>query len=380
MAQRRSGFGYVRRLPSKRYQASYVGPDSARHTAPDTFEAEIDAKAWLAAERRLVTDNAWTPPAERTRRRGTSVATVGEHAERWLVRAQARRQRPLRPTTVAHYRGILDRFIIPAFGDRPLSAVTEEDVEDWYADLEGATGATLREHAYSLLRTIYLDAERRTKGVVKSPCKVEGAGRARTVRKIEVATLDELEALTAAMPERLRLAVLLMAWCALRYGEAAELRRADVDLRRGVLHVRRGVVRAGGKVIVGPTKSDAGERDVAIPPHLVPAVKAHLAAHTAWGRDGLLFPAPDGGHLAHSSFLWHWNRAKVAAGRPDLTPHALRHTGAVLAAQTGATLAELMARLGHSTPQAAMRYQHAAKGRDAQIAAAMSRLAGAADG
>jgi hypothetical protein len=47
----------------------------------------------------------------------------------------------------------------------------------------------------------------------------------------------------------------------------------------------------------------------------------------------------------------------------------------VLAAATGATLAELMARAGHSTPTAAMRYQHAAAGRDHEIAALLSKLA-----
>lgn len=46
----------------------------------------------------------------------------------------------------------------------------------------------------------------------------------------------------------------------------------------------------------------------------------------------------------------------------------------VTGTSTGATLAELMARLGHSTPSAALRYQHAAQGRDAQIAAALSAL------
>jgi len=55
--------------------------------------------------------------------------------------------------------------------------------------------------------------------------------------------------------------------------------------------------------------------------------------------------------------------------------HDLRHSGAVLAAATGASLAELMARLGHSTPQAAMRYQHAAQGRDRELAALLSKLA-----
>jgi integrase len=70
----------------------------------------------------------------------------------------------------------------------------------------------------------------------------------------------------------------------------------------------------------------------------------------------------------------HYYKARHAAGRDDLRWHDLRHSGAVLAAQSGATLAELMARLGHSTPAAAMRYQHAADGRDRAVAAAMSTL------
>ncbi len=37
-------------------------------------------------------------------------------------------------------------------------------------------------------------------------------------------------------------------------------------------------------------------------------------------------------------------------------------------------LAELMGRLGHSTPGAALRYQHAAQGRDMEIARALSAL------
>ena len=71
---------------------------------------------------------------------------------------------------------------------------------------------------------------------------------------------------------------------------------------------------------------------------------------------------------------WYYP-ARAAAGRSDLRFHDLRHSGAVLAAQSGATLAELMDRLGHSTPQAALRYQHAADGRGRVVAGRMSELA-----
>lgn len=65
----RRGFGMVRRLPSKRYQASYAGPDLGRHTAPNTFTTKGDAEAWLAEERKQVESGKWRPPAVGRRKR-----------------------------------------------------------------------------------------------------------------------------------------------------------------------------------------------------------------------------------------------------------------------------------------------------------------------
>ena len=62
----RRGWGRIRRLPSSgRYQANYVGPDRVRHNALMTFEAKIDAEAWLAAERRSIERDEWQPPSLR---------------------------------------------------------------------------------------------------------------------------------------------------------------------------------------------------------------------------------------------------------------------------------------------------------------------------
>jgi integrase len=168
--------------------------------------------------------------------------------------------------------------------------------------------------------------------------------------------------------------VLLAAWCGLRFGELAELRRADVDLAHGELRVRRGVVRAGGQWIAGTPKSPAGVRNVAIPPHLTDVVRDHLAGHTGREPGALLFTAQSGSYLTPGGLYDYFYPARLAAGRPDLRFHDLRHTGATLAAAAGGTIAELMRRLGHSTPGAAMRYQHAADDRDAAIAAALSEF------
>jgi integrase len=352
--RRPKGSGTVRQLPSRRWQARYRLPDGTMQAAPVT---KLDAAAWLADYAAGVT----VAPERR------ADPPLTDYAESWLA------GRDLKPRTREHYRSLLDDLILPELGKLKLSRVTPTRVRTWHATLNPNT-PTLRAHAYGLLRTILataiaddlLDA---------NPCRIRGAGQSKRKVQIQPATLPELEQIVAAVPERYRLMVLLASWCALRFGELTELRRSDVDTKGGRLRIRRGVTHVDGEYVVGTPKSDAGARDVAIPPHLLPLVKAHLLEHTQAGKGGLLFPSASGGHMAPSTLYGVFYKAREAAGRPDLHFHDLRHTGAVLAASTGATLAELMARLGHSTPAAAMRYQHASADRDRALAEMLSGLA-----
>ncbi|MEA5054686.1 MAG: tyrosine-type recombinase/integrase [Propionicimonas sp.] len=281
----------------------------------------------------------------------------------------------MKPRTTADYRRLLDRHLLPTFGDKPLRRITADDVSAWYLSMNAQT-PTERAHAYQLFRAILTTAaDPKVRLISQNPCQIDGAGQVSRAHEVRTASMEELATITSAMPKRLSLAVLLGAWCALRYGEIAELRRKDVDVRNGIIKVRRGVTWPNGKPTVGTPKSTSGARDVHVPPHIMPMIKAHLKDHTAPKAEALLFPALSGEYLHPRTFGKNFDKARDAAGRADLHFHDLQHTGAVLAAQTGATLAELMARLGHSTPGAAMRYQHAASDRDKAIAARLSALA-----
>ena len=197
-------------------------------------------------------------------------------------------------------------------------------------------------------------------------------------RDVNILTPTEVNQLAAKMPANLRASVLLAAWCGLRWGETSELRREDVTADCATLRVRRAVTYRSGEFHVGPPKTAAGVRDVAVPPHIRPTLKAHLRNHVGRGGDSLLFPDADGTHLRADLYRTHWEKARTGIGKPNLRVHDLRHVGAVLAAQSGATTAELMHRLGHTTPQMALRYQHVGEGRDAEIARRLSKLAAAA--
>lgn len=358
----RRSFGQVLKQRNGTYRARYTVPGAVQKfvNAPTTFDTVEAADMWLTRQRVLIADRKTNPTA--------SITTFGEYVDAWLA------GRDLKESTRVLYKRQIDRDLRPIWGDQPLAQITPAAVRAWHAGLLPGR-PTQRAHVYSLLRTI-LNTAVADDLLPANPCRVQGAGSVRRQRTIRPATLIELERLVEAAPERYRVMVLLGAWCALRFGEVTELRRKDVDPDGGVIRVRRGVTWLTGKPVVDTPKTAAGSRDVAIPPHLFIALKNHLDAHVTPGPEALLFPLDAGGDVQISPHKFRpiFSRARRAAGRPDLTFHQLRHTGAVLAAASGATIAELMARLGHTTPAMAMRYQHASADRDRVIAEALSEL------
>jgi integrase len=111
---------------------------------------------------------------------------------------------------------------------------------------------------------------------------------------------------------------------------------------------------------------------VAFPEEIVPEISWHLERFAEPRERGFVFVGPKGGKLRRSNFhKLVWGKARAAVDMPDLHFHDLRHTGGTLSAASGATLKELMARLGHSSVRAAMIYQHATRDRDQAIAKAL---------
>lgn len=118
-------------------------------------------------------------------------------------------------------------------------------------------------------------------------------------------------------------------------------------------------------------KTEAGKRDINVPPHVLTFLKAHAKQ---WAGKDYFFVGRDGARMRGNAVYQAFKRARTKVG-VDITFHDLRHTGQSLAAAAGATLADLKKRLGHSSTAAANRYLHALDGRDAEVAKALSVLA-----
>jgi len=171
--------------------------------------------------------------------------------------------------------------------------------------------------------------------------------------------------------------VLLATFASLRWGELVALRRENIDLETCEIRIIETIAEFDkGDLLPETPKSAAGRRMVAFPPDLVPELRWHLDRFVQPGKRGLVFIGPKGAPLRRSNFRPIWHTACAAAGASELHFHDLRHTGGTLTSTvSGATIKELMARLGHSSIRAAMIYQHATRDRDQVIANALGGLA-----
>jgi integrase len=210
---------------------------------------------------------------------------------------------------------------------------------------------------------------------VRNPCRIKRGGVEHHDER-RFATMAELLELAGAVPERYRAMILTAGLAGLRQGELLALRRGDIGLRAGVIKVRRMRQQLdSGEIIENEPKSEAGKRTVALPEPLVDELREHLSRFVDKGVDAYVFTSTDGEPIERNNFRKRvWLPATRATRMRGLRFHDLRHTAGTLAARTGATTKELMKRLGHSSANAALIYQHASAERDRSIADGLSDM------
>lgn len=402
----RETWGSLRRLPSKRWQARYPGPDGQVYTArtdddrPLTFLTKGDAREWLNQTHVKIARGEWVTPAEAVRRRRAEVeaaavrdVTFREYAEQWLERIEhepGRNGRPRRPATVMNYRGRVRNYLMEPLGD---VLVRDIDVERFRAvtaglvaipsvlkpdaDHNGVAGSVVKT-LKAILRQAVHDGILGVVPNVVTPQRKSVRHDDEHTPEDDVATPAQVDALYEAVPQPWRIAVLLAAWCQLRRGEVLGLQRRDIvwntDRTAATLYVRRQKNGTTGKL--SDPKSDTSVRSMAVPPLMIDRLREHLDTRVAAGASAPVVPTETNGSLHLQTQRWHgiWAKARTqVAGLPDgYRFHDLRHTGLTRFAQEGATLAELMRRGGHADVTVVLRYQKATMARDIELAARMS--------
>jgi integrase len=323
-----------------RWRARYVDDQGREHAKG--FGRKVDAQNWLNGQVSDQVTGAWTDPA-------LSGITFGAMAERWMSTKATRA-----PKTVAGYRSILDTIVLPRWHDVPLRDVRYDDLQVWIAGL--SVDGSVRFEGEGLSASRVRQAHQLVGAVLKFAVKAKHLP-ANPAEGVELPRLPETEQryLTheqlhrvAVASGRLRTLILLLGYCGLRFGEAAALRAADVDVSARRIRVRRSVtyVRKTG-LVEGETKNHSSRT---VP---VPAFVARLLATEIGGRDGtaLVFEsARGGGYLTLGQARYTFAKATAAVqGCDGVRLHDLRHACASLAISTGANVKVVQKLLGHKS-------------------------------
>jgi integrase len=370
----RESWGRVRKLTSGKFQAAYVNPQGKLVYSPKTFESLSLARDWLTIKksdimRGVASDTSYE---DAIAIKEGDKTTLGQYAQQWRARNSIAGLSPLKPRTVMEYERYM-RSTMPELAEMRIGAITAADIELWYLKVANRAPNQAAK-AYSHLKTIMSDSVIR-KLRTSNPCIVDKRNRQIETAEVQIPTTEQVSQMMDAAPVHLRALIELAAWGGFRKGELLELRRKDLSImekngkattgKNGVhlyeVSVQRTVMTHGGAKIVGTPKTKASKRLVSMPERSSPILEAHFALMPD-GPDVLLFPGPNtisgawDKHWVDSSFHETFDRIRTAAGYTG-SFHTLRSFALTTYGETGATLAQIMRRGGHTRVETAMRYQ-----------------------
>jgi integrase len=304
-------------------------------------------------------------------RRGTADtragATFADASAEFLRYVEHDRERE--PSTVGDYRGVINGYLLPRFGERDLASITPHEIEayrDELKTLEREDGSrrlsnrTIVRHLV-VLHAIFKRAAR-VWGLTVNPASGDLVDRppVRYSGEFRTLTPDEVRLAAAHMEIAEEAALVLTAsFTGLRLGELLALRWADVDFSLSRVHVRRSLSQAG----VEKTPKSGKVRSSVMVDEVVAALDV-LSRRERFTRPGdLVFCTPLGGHLSDGMLRRRFYAALDAAGLPRVRLHDLRHGFGTLAVQAF-PITDVQGYLGHAHISTTMRYVHHAPGAD----------------
>lgn len=314
-----------------RWRVRYVAPDGKERNK--SFQRKVDADRFAA---HVETDKArgeWIDP-----RLGRK--TIEEWSGEWLAQLVH-----LRPKTTVGYQSLLRTCVLPTFGSLPLARVDQPAVAAWVAALRarGLSASRVRQ-AYRVLSGM-LGAAVQAGYLAKTPCSGIKLPRI-TSRDATLLTAPQVDELAAAAGSS-SVAIYLLAYGGLRWGELAALRRRRCDVLHSRIEIAEAMSDVNGRLLYGPTKTYE-RRWVRLPAFLTQLLAQQLASVPS-DPDALVFVGSRGAPLRYHSFRRAvWDKAVGTAGFPsDVTPHCLRHTCASLLVAAGADPVAVQRHLGH---------------------------------
>ena len=291
----------------------------------------------------------------------------------------------LRPTTQATYENRIYGHIIPSVGKIPLSKLTQNDLQQFYAKLKRTgrkvnvelkgTGVSDRmvRSCHALCRSS-LEKAVEEGLITRNPsigCKLppKKNGEMKVLTQTEIVRL-----LNQAYDEGYYEMFLLELTTGMRRGEILGLKWRDLNLETGELNIKRQLTTKG--ISVPKTKSSI--RTILLPPDMLDLLREmKKTAKYDW-----IFPSPvkEGEPRNPTAITKRFRIMLERAHCKHVRFHDLRHTFATMALENGMDVKTLSAMIGHVSSETTLNiYSHVTDTMRAQAAVKIDREIGGTD-
>ncbi|MBA2952190.1 tyrosine-type recombinase/integrase [Nocardioides sp. MAH-18] len=346
--------GTIKKLADGKYQVRFRDGDGRQ--VAKRFKLRKEAQNWLDEQVAALVRGDYVDPS-------ASKVTFRAYAEKWRA-AQLHH----RDGTADHIESRLRLHVYPVIGGRQIGTLRRTDIQTVVTTASKTLAPSTVRLIYSLVATI-LNSAVMDQHIARTPCVRINLPEV-VDKKVSPLTIEQLEAIVAALPERYRAMAIVGAATGMRSGELRGLtldRISPALFPRGLrmpetvtITVDRQLIRTRERVPqFGPPKTPRADRLVTIGVSTIKVLVEHLETYGT-GPEGLIFSSRVGGPIERSAAGGVWQRVAADLGLPARSGwHDLRHFHASLLIADGRSVRAVADRLGHADVAETLRtYAH----------------------
>ena len=261
----------------------------------------------------------------------------GKVAKKWAKQKVKR----VKSSSWRDYRSIMNKHVLPHFGNTPMKDITCYDVEDFIDELD--CGNKRKNNVLVPIRSVFKYASKG--GIIDKNIMLDVENLKPEGTKIKPLTINEVKEVVEHVLPHFKCFCTVAFFTGMRFGEMAVLKWKNVDLERGIIRVVE--TRVYGEE--GEPKTAKSKRDIEL---LSPVREALAIQQQSTGKDKYVFRDAEGRLLVTDHVRKQiWKPALEKAGieyRPMLQT---RHTFATMMIDAGEDLGWVQNQLGHASLQ-----------------------------
>jgi len=322
--------GVEKRGGKWRARAFFDGKESSK-----TFASQDEAIRWKREQERALERGEWIDPR-------LSSVTFEVWSMAWL-----NAKTNIAPRTRRGYIARLNTHLLPAFGKRKITSITNNEISQWLARaMEIGAGVVVLRQSHGVLRQILnaavLDGRLNRNPAIGVPLP--------RVKRSEKRALSPSELMRLAEAcEDYGFLVKFAGTTGLRWGELAAIQCKDVSLLNRTISVNKAFSDGlRGEKLLSSTKTHQA-RIVPFPKELSSEIQSLVENRSP---DSFLFVMPERGSLDYNNFMSRIFRPAIKSIQLEgVSFHTLRHTAASLLISQGTPITTVSGILGHASTQ-----------------------------